>query len=324
MKVLITGAAGLLGSNIVRVLKEQSHTPVCLVRKTTDTRTLEGLHCEFREGSVENRKEVEKAVHGCDAIIHAASIYTHPENDYREFERVNVMGTVNMIQAALKFGVKKFIYISTANTIAAGSKDRLGTELNDFDGFHLESNYLNSKYVAEQYTLEQVEKQGLDATIIHPTFMIGAYDSKPASGRIILYGMKNKVLLAPPGGKNFVHVMDVAKVTVQALTQSKKGGKYLVAGENYTYAEFFRLLAQRTGNKKAILVIPRFLFITAAYLAQLIMGKKTEFNLSNARVLGRDNYYSGKKAYRAFGYHPTSIQDALEDALDWFSSDGRI
>ena len=318
MRVLITGAAGLLGNHIVRTLIQNHHKPVCLVRSNTDTRTLDHLDCDFVLGSVENYTEVEKAVQECDAVVHAASIYSHSSQEYRHFEQVNVLGTINLVEAVLKYDLKKFIYISTANTIGAGTKSRPGIELNEFDSFHLSSNYLNSKYIAEQYVLEQVEKNGLDAVVINPTFMIGPYDSKPSSGRMIMYGLQNKILLIPPGGKNFVHVKDVAKVSVQSLIHSKKGEKYLVAGFNYSYREFFRLLSDRTGEKKWIIPVPRPLFLLAAAFTELIKGKKAEFNPSNAKVLGRDNYYSGAKACRDFNYRPTDIEEALDEALDWF------
>jgi dihydroflavonol-4-reductase len=197
-----------------------------------------------------------------------------------------------------------------------------GTELNDFNSFHLGSHYLNTKYIAEQYVLEQVERNNLNASIIYPTFMIGANDSKPSSGRLILYGLHNYCIFAPPGGKNFVHVLDVATVCVKTLTIERPGENYLVAGQNYSYKDFFRILAQVSGKKRSVLVIPKWLFFIAAYCFQLIKGRNYEFNLTNARVLGRDNYYSGDRAYNDFSYTPTPIEIALKDALEWFKKSG--
>jgi dihydroflavonol-4-reductase len=177
MRVLVTGAAGLLGSHIVRSLLQNQHTPVCLVRHTTDLTTLRGVACDFVYGSIENYAEVTRAVQECDAVVHAASIYSHPSQEYSHFEQINVTGTINLVQAALKYDLKKFVYISTANTIGAGTKHKPGIELNEFDSFGLDSHYLNSKYIAEQYVLEQVEKGGLDAVVINPTFMIGSHDN---------------------------------------------------------------------------------------------------------------------------------------------------
>lgn len=320
MRVLVTGAAGLLGCNIVRVLIQENHKPVCLIRKTTDTRGLEGLPCDFVYGSLENIDEIRNAMEDCDAVIHAASIYTDPNNDYGNFEKINIQGTIHLVQAALEYGVKKFVYVSTANTLAPGNLLKPGTELDDFNSFHVGSHYLNSKYIAEQFVLEQVERKGLNAVVVHPTFMLGAYDNKPSSGRMILHGLNKRVIFIPPGGKNFVHVRDVAYICVMCLSSYHKGDRFLVAGENLTYRKFYSFLCEKTGQKSLAIVIPKWLLIGAAYLSELVMRGKTDFNLANVRILGRDNYYNGKKAYREFSYQPTPFQDTLDDALTWFST----
>lgn len=324
MRILVTGGAGLLGSNIIRALIKENHQPVCMIRESTDISALHGLGCDFVYGSVENQDEVEKAVYNCDAIVHAAAIYTHPKNDYNAFYRVNIQGTENMVKAALKYKLKKFIFISTANTIAPGSKRYPGIELHEFDSFHVGSHYLNSKYIAEQYILEQVERTELDAVIIHPSFMLGAYDSKPSSGRMILFWKNHNPVLVPPGGKNFVHVQDVADVVTKALIKSDYGERYLVTGENLSYREFFELLSAQTGEKKIRINVPKFLFVFAAWISQTLKGKKAELNVSNAKILGRENYYNGLRARKAFDYQPRPVDLAVKDALEWFATDQKL
>jgi dihydroflavonol-4-reductase len=324
MKILVTGAAGLLGSHIVRKLLEHQHQPFCLIRKSTDTSTLKGLDVDYVYGNIENKAEVDLAVQQCDAVIHAASIFSHPDNDSQVFEKINVTGTKNIVESIQKYKLKKLVYISTANTVGTGSKTNPGKEGDPFDSYHLESNYLNSKLRAEQYILDQVKKGKLDAVIISPTFMIGAYDSKPSSGRMIIFGVKSKVLFVPPGGKNFVHVTDVAEVSVKALESSQKGEKYLVAGGNYSYGEFFTLLLKQNGQQKPMIRIPKKVFVAAAHLVQTIKGKKAEFNVSNAKVLGRENYYDGSKAQKTFSYQPRPITQAVQEALAWFKDIGSI
>jgi dihydroflavonol-4-reductase len=324
MRILVTGAAGLLGSNIVRELIANGHHPVCLIRKTTDTNTLEGLDLTYAYGSIENRDDVAAAISGCAAVVHAAAIFAHPQNDQKAFEKINVQGTVNLAEVAIQEGINKFIYISTANTIGTGSKSNPGTEEDPFNSSKLESHYLNTKLKAEEYLQNQVKNNTLNAVIINPSFMIGPYDSKPSSGRMIVYGVKSPVLFVPPGGKNFVHVRDVAQVAVKALSIGKAGDKYLVTGENYSYSEFFELLKAETAQNKLMIKLPKKLFYGAAHLVESIKGKKAEFNVSNAKVLGRDNYYKGSKAQKTFGYQPTPIKLAIQEALVWFRKKGTI
>lgn len=318
MRVLITGAAGLLGSNIVRCLLDKGHFPVCLVRKTTNLGTLKGLPISLVYGTLEDKDSLNQAIGKCDAVIHAASIFSHPSNDYKVFEKVNIKGTEYLVELCIRHQLKKFIYVGTAGTISPGSKEKPGVELDEFDSFHLGSPYVNSKFIAEQYILEQVEYNALDALIISPTFMIGPYDSKPSSGRIFQYWASGNTLAVPPGGKNFVDVRDVAEVCVMALESQLKGERMLVTGENLTYKEFFGLLCSLTGEKKRLISIPKPLFYFSAWVSQLIKGKNAEFNLTNARILGRDNYYAGQRVLNVIPYHRRSVKDASKQALEWF------
>jgi dihydroflavonol-4-reductase len=324
MRVLVTGAAGLLGSHIVRALLDKGHFPVALIRESTNTETLRGLPISFAYGSLEDKDSLTMALSDCDGVIHAASIHSHPSNDYAVFDQINVKGTENLVEVSLKTGLEKFIYVGTAGTIAPGTKAQPGVELDDFNSFHLGSPYVNSKFIAEQYILEQVEYQSLDALIISPTFMIGPYDSKPSSGRMIHFWAENDTVAVPPGGKNFVDVKDVALVCAKALDSPLKGEKLLVTGENLTYLEFFELLNEISGLKKRLIPLPKPVFYAAAAISQLFKGKKAEFNLSNAKILGRDNYYVGQRALEVFGYQRGSVRQAAQQALDWFAENKKL
>jgi dihydroflavonol-4-reductase len=324
MRVLVTGAAGLLGSHIIRILLEKGHFPVALIRESTNIETLAELPISFAYGTLEDKESLALALNDCDAVIHAASIHSHPSNDYAVFDQINVKGTENLVELSLKYGIKKFIYVGTAGTIASGPKAKPGVELDDFDSFHLGSPYVNSKFIAEQYILEQVEYQALDALIISPTFMIGPYDSKPSSGRMIHFWANGNTVAVPPGGKNFVDVKDVALVCVKALNSPLKGEKLLVTGENLTYLEYFGLLNEISGVKKRLIPIPKPIFYAAAGITQLFKGKKAEFNLTNAKILGRDNYYEGQRALEVFKYQRSPVKDATQKALDWFIENKKL
>ena len=108
-------------------------------------------------------------------------------------------------------------------------------------------------------------------------FIIGAYDSKPSSGKILLFGVRHGVQWCPAGGKNFVHASDVARGIVNALTMGRVGECYLLAGENLTYKEFFLLLNKIAGRKRLLIKIPKGIIHLAGALADAwggFIGKK--------------------------------------------------
>jgi dihydroflavonol-4-reductase len=170
--------------------------------------------------------------------------------------------------------------------------------------------------------LSQVNDRRLNAVIVNPTFMVGPYDSKPSSGKIILLGLKQGIQWYPPGGKNFVHVGDVAKGIYSALVCGKQGHCYLLAGENLSYKEFFDQLNMHIGRKPIQILIPK----PGLYLAGVFGGiwnltnthHHVALNLTNAKLLCLGNYYTGRKAQQAFNLTTTPIGDAIKDALEWF------
>lgn len=327
MKILVTGANGLLGSNVARELYKAGEDVKLFLRLSSDQRGVADLPCEIFYGDVTSYEQVEKAVKECDAIVHAASTTSIVPMDFSFYETINVKGTENVVRAALKFGNKRLVYVSTANAFGPGSKQNPGTELSEFSLFQYNSGYINSKYIAQQYVLEAVEKHGLNAVVVNPTFIVGPYDAKPSSGKLLLYGLRNNLVWCPPGGKNFVHVRDVALGIYQALQKGVNGQCYLLAGENLSYKEFFSLLQQVAGKKKRTLALPRSL-VTGAGIASGIWGtisrQKMEMNRTNARLACLENYYCGKKARSAFQLKVTPIREGIEEALKWFEHEGYL
>ncbi|WMJ72977.1 DUF2062 domain-containing protein [Cytophagaceae bacterium ABcell3] len=325
MKVLITGASGLLGGHITRKMSEAGYDIRLFMRKSSGTEGIKGCFSEIMYGCLTNHKEVNDAVKGCDIVIHVASLTPGAETSFKHYEAVNVHGTINITEAAIQHGVKKMVYISTANTIGPGSLEKPGTELSGFSLFGVGSGYINSKYLAQQYVLEQVEKRGLDAVVINPTFVIGPQDYKQGTSRMILHGLR-KIQVVPRGGKNFVPACDVASGVLLALEKGKAGETYLLAGENLTYSAFFDKVNSISGHKPFRIVFPKTVFKAlgmAGTLWSRISGKAVSLNFVNASILSLDNYYSGTKAFRELGLKNTSTDTAIGQTIDWLNVMGK-
>lgn len=318
-KVLITGANGFLGSNLARELFRSGYDIRVLVRQDADLSTIADIPYELCYGNIDNAAHVRQAVAGCHIVVHAAAVTDQWGIEFGQYEKVNVEGTKNIAEAVFEYGLEKLIYVSTANTIEPGSKDNPGTELNGFTLFN--SPYATTKYMAQQYILEQVEKNKLPAVVVHPTFMIGPYDSKPSSGKLLLYGVQNKFLLYPPGGKNFVYVIDVCKAIARAISHGNPGDSYLIAGHNLSYKEFFRMLNRVLGKSSVMIRTPAPFLKLGGILGtclQKITGIRVPLNASNAFLLCLHKYYSGKKSERELGVVYTPMEEAIKTALTWF------
>lgn len=135
-------------------------------------------------------------------------------------------------------------------------------------------------------------------------------------------GYRKKIVFHPPGGKNFVHVEDVAMGVKDALEKGGNGEAYLLCGENLSYREFFRKLCERTGERTRYVQVPGFLLRGAGYIGNLLrsVGIKNDFTLTNMRILCIHNYYSHRKASEQLGFRPRPVDDAIDDAVQWFVS----
>lgn len=321
-KVLITGASGLLGSNTAAVLLERGYIVKVLLRKTSNTIAIEDLDTEIAFGDITDAPSVAKAVEGCDIVIHAAANTSQWGAEMFRHDAVNVQGTQNVLEAVERCGVERFIHVSTANTFAPGTLEEPGDERGAFSHQDVASKYIHTKYAAEDLILEAIHKKNVPGLIVNPTFMLGARDAKPSSGKMILYYLRNPVTICPPGGKNFVAVQDAAIAIANAIERGQVGERYLLAGENMNYATFFQKVADVTDRKKPTFTSPAWLLKSAGHLgdvAQRFLPQPISLTYANTSMLTIDNYYSPAKAIAELGMPQTPIADAIADAVAWFT-----
>jgi dihydroflavonol-4-reductase len=308
MRILVTGASGLLGANVVEVLLEAGHKVNVLLRKSSATLGLKGLKATFHFGDILDTNSIVNAALGCEVIVHCAAHTLQWKTSAQTHTDINLQGTKNIILAAEKAHVQKVIYVSTANTFPSIGEDLASTH----------TAYILSKKAAEEYVLEQ---DLVEAVIINPSFMIGARDSKPSSGQILLHYMNQNPILTPSGGKSFIHVKDVAEGINNSIFVGVKGKRYLMANHNMTYGDFFDLANNVFELSKKKINIPSSLSLATGFAGSLyekFTGQSPKMTLQNAKIINKKLYYDGSAAYGALNVAPRPIAQAILEAHDWF------
>src|SRR5690606_15069976 len=264
-KIFITGITGLLGTNLANALLDLDYEVTAIVRNPNK-------YIGKRTGNLNLVQmdlwgNYDKYLKETDIVVHiAAETGTHLIK-YTDYERTNYNATVRLFEKAKEQKVAQFIFISTANTIGYGNLKALGNETKKIQKPFVNLFYAQSKLQAEKYLLPQNKE--IQVKILNPTFMIGAYESKPSSGKIILMGLKKRVVFYPPGGKNFVPVKDVVNAIINSFNKGASGQRYLIAGANLSYKTFFKEL-RRTSNQRQILIpIPKFFLLTIGSFGSL-------------------------------------------------------
>jgi len=321
-KVLVTGANGLLGANIIRQLLKDGYQVKAMLRKNYNPISIKGLNCELFIGEISNEADVLNAVSDCIYVIHSAANTSQISKNFDDFRRTNIEATKLLMKACKVYQVKRFVFVSTANCFANGNIEKPGNENSIFMPWLKESHYAYSKSLAQREVLREVSENSFPAIIVNPTFMLGAYDSKPSSGKLLLYATKNRILFYPPGGKSFVDVEYVAKSISNSLNNGIIGQCYLLAGENMTYKQFFKRVGQITGKRKILIPIPKAFLLALGRIGNILQSYfslSLSLNLVNTKLLSLGNYYSNCKAIQSLAFKNTEIEKPIRSALLWFS-----
>ncbi len=329
MKTLVTGATGLLGGNVVRLMAREGRDVRVLVRESSNRASLEGLEVEEVLGDIRDPRAVEKAVAGCGRVVHCAASVSQWRPNLPWMKKVNVGGTRNVLGAALQAGVERTVYVSTVDTLGLSSRERPADEGWEHESLASFRNpYIDTKYAAEQEALK-ISEQGLDLVIVKPTYMIGEWDTKPTSGQMIIEVARGRAIGYPGGGNNFVDVLDVARGILLAFDKGVNGESYILANEqgNLTYGEMFALIAKVTGAKPPRFRIPYPLAVGAGYLLDVagrLFGLEPDVNSVTARMGFAPHYFTPKKAIKELGIPQSPLEPAVERAYNWFRKRGMV
>lgn len=320
MNVLVTGANGLLATNTIIKLLERGYQVKGLIRDVNKFLLPSDENLELVLGDITDLNSLEQAMVNCDYVIHCAATTDQRLLRYDDYYHINVLGTENVIKASLKNQVKKIVYVGTANTFGYGTLEMPGDETLPPQEPFKSAWYAKSKLNGQYSLLTYMGK--IEVSIVSPTFMIGPYDGKPSSGAIIRMGYRKRIILYPPGGKNFVNVEDAANGVVLVLEKGKNGEAYLLAGENLSYRTFFNKLAAQSGSNPILISLPKPLLLAIGYIGDFLrmLHIKTALSANNMKILCTKNYYSNKKAQRALGVQFQPIEVGIANAINWFKA----
>jgi dihydroflavonol-4-reductase len=328
MKILITGADGLLGNNLVRECLSRKHeVGVMLLSEKATPQGLVGLPLKRFYGNILDEKLVRSAIQGFDVVIHlAASTQVNPPKD-KKITEINVLGTKHVIQACLDFQVKRLIHVGTANSFAPGSIEHPGTEENGYSGQAYGLDYFDSKYAAQKLILESVKNNSLNAIVVNPTFMIGPFDTKPSSGALLLSLHKKQIPFCTPGSKTYIAVKDACVAICNSIEMGRSGQCYILGTENYTYKDFFQLVSSTLGFSTPKLGLPSFLIKSYGNFNSFLSkttGKIPVLSKEMARLACENHCYSGEKARKELKMPHTPLSIAIKESYRWFEENGYI
>jgi dihydroflavonol-4-reductase len=327
VRALVTGAAGFIGSHVVRTLLAAGHQVRALHLPGERLDNLAGLPVELFAGDVTDAAIMGRAVKGCDHVFHLAAIYALWLPEPERMRRVNVQGTRNVLQAALDAGVERVVYTSSIAVFGGQGPGRDATERSPFALGATGDLYSRTKHESHRVALEYVGR-GLDVTIVAPCGPLGPGDIGPTpTGRLLLSAINMPMPVLVDTTTNFADVRDMATAHLLAAERGKTGESYLLGHENVHLGDLARMALGIAGLRRPVIELPPVLVTGAAHglvaLANLRQRPPlvTPAALRIARLGLRADC---TRAKRQLGMPTRPIADSVRDALIWFARNGYV
>ena len=327
MTTLVTGASGFLGNHVVRLLAQRGERVRVLLRPTSDTRLLEGLAVERVPGDLRDRPSLEQALTGVRTVYHVAADYRLWARDPREIYESNLQGTRNLLEAAGRARLEKFVYTSTVGTVAVPRGDVLPDESIVTSLDEMIGAYKRSKWLAEQEA-RKAASAGLPVVIVNPTTPVGPGDAKPTpTGRIIIDFLNGRMPAYVDTGLNFVPVEDAAAGHLLAARRGRIGERYILGGENLTLKQALEILSRVSGRPAPRMRVPHALALAAGFaeaaLSRLI-GREPQIPLDGVRMARHSMFVNAEKARTELGFSPGPLVPGFERAVRWYEANGYV
>lgn len=326
VKILVTGAAGFLGSHVTRQLAARGADVRVLLRPSSSNRAIADLPLEYVTGDLRDPASLDRALAGIQKVFHVAADYRLWSKRSQDIYDSNVGGTKNLLEAAKRAGVEQFIYTSTVATIAV-DRPESPNEFTDAKLEEMVGHYKRSKWLAEKEVLNAA-KAGFPAIVAMPTTPVGPWDWKPTpTGKIILDFLNGKMPGYVETGLNFVGVEECAAGHILISEKGIVGERYLLGSENLTLKAVLDILSQITGLPAPSWKISHRMALGVAYAETAfsrLIGREPQIPVEGVKIAQHMMFVDGSRAPRELGFQPGSATAAFERAVRWYQANGYI
>src|SRR5919198_775567 len=313
MTTLVTGATGLVGSHVTRLLLERGDRVRALVRPGARVDDLEGV--ELAPGDVLDRPSVRRAMRGVQRVFHVAGLTSLRASADTLFA-VNVKGTRVVLEEALRAGVARVVHTSSVAAVGPAPRGSTADERQVFRAARHGLPYVNAKHEAEAVAL-RLATQGLPVVIVNPAHVFGVGDHHRSSTDLVRRFLRGEILAYVDGALNVVDADDVARGHLLADERGTVGERYILGNRNFTLDRLFADLGRLSGVEPPALKLPLTVALAYAQAAQALPGPPG-MTVEEVRALSMWWAYRSTKARRELGWKPGHHEQPLIDTIEWF------
>ncbi|NTS40000.1 NAD-dependent epimerase/dehydratase family protein [Flavisolibacter sp. BT320] len=320
MRLFLTGATGYIGHELALSAARQGHTVTAMVRSFSSPNLPQHSAIRFCKGDVTDYASVRRGMQGCDAVLHAAALTQLWHKDSSQFYRINVMGTRNVLEAALHHGADRFVFTSSCAVLGPSTDHPVTEDDPRFTPF--ENDYEVSKHCAEELVREYVHR-GLHAVIVAPPRVYGPGLQTRGNPlhQLIRNTLKRKLVFLPAAKGivgNYAFIGDVVQGHFKALERGEGGEKYILGGENLSYQQFFETIGRAGNQQLKMITVPVVLlkaWSAVVFGAHYLLGRHTHLSPKVVERLVQNRALSCDKAVKKLAYQITPFYQGMQQTI---------
>jgi dihydroflavonol-4-reductase len=324
----VTGATGLLGNNLVRLLHSRGIAVRALVRSREKAEQLFGnLPVELVTGDLQDIPAFSEGLRGVDALFHTAAYFTESYKGGKHWDRlyrINVRGTEDLLSYAYSAGIRRIVHTSSVGVLNGTSGALVNPEMRRDE--RTPNEYFRSKILSdrrvERFLGDHAE---VTACTIFPGWMFGPGDAAPtSSGQLVLDFLARKLPGIVPATFSVVDARDVADAMYGAALLGRRGERYIVAGRSMTMSEIFQALERVSGVPRPTRLIPMPLLFALASVNEVysrFTGRPISPSMATARLVAMQRKpvsFDQVKTQRELRIDFRSVSETFKDVIAWY------
>jgi nucleoside-diphosphate-sugar epimerase len=328
MKVFVTGGTGFVGSHIVAELVEAGHDVRLLVRRREQVPITFAPHgispTDLVVGDVRDADLVAHGIEGCDAVVHAAAIFSLRPRDARVIGDTNVVATRVVLGAAVAAGADPVVHVSSTAALVRRDGSGPGLPIGDLTDTYARSK-LDSELVAREF-----QDVGAPVVTIYPGGVHGPLDPYLSEQNNRLKWVARGLFpIWPKGGSHMVDVRDVAQLVVACIEPGRGPRRYVVPGSHVNGRDTFGAVAAAVGRRRPHVDLPERLAIlltTPMEPLDRVTSKRWHYpaDAEGIATIACDTRFDDSPARDEFGLEPRPFDETIRDTVAWLVDAGHL
>lgn len=321
--ILVTGATGFLGSELVKQLISAGEKVRAIKRDTSLIPALleNEISVEWFNADLLDYFALKEAMVGIKKVYHCAAFISFDSADKKIMRKINVEGTINLLNVCMEMNISRFLHVSSVAALGDSKKGNLISENDQWQYSSKSSFYSITKFESEMEVF-RASAEGLNSIIVNPSIIIGKNAGKKGSGQLFETIQKG-LNYYPDGSFGYVDVEDVAKSMILLMNSEISDERFIINAENWTYRDFFSEIAKNLGKKPPQIALKPWMMTLAYFGTQFLSiftGRKHSLTRETTSSAFKKRNFSNEKVKKTLNLDFKPIKQSISEICQHFQT----